>query len=558
MKPDTTQLSDYLQYLPEVLWSRERDPTFFLGRMLRVFEKILTGIPDENQIIQILPSGKKRVIEPLEQTINNLPNLFNPWLTPSIFLEWLASWVALEFGAEWSEFQKRKLTSEIMRVYQQRGTKRSLYTYLGIYASSKARPRIAIDDGEAIVTGRLLSNDLVQLHGVAYSQVFSSAEDKEDPILGVLLHPVAIAVDRQNNYIVVDQGVEGKDDPQELRKVAIWRLSSTGEIEYTTDPTNPLPKPLYRGNDLHKPTAIVVDDQDNYIVLDAGRSDRETAIYRFGPDGSKPSTVISSPELRAVYPVDMALDKDGRLIILDRGVYPQGTAPSSNTFPILWIVAGGEIVAQPYDLRNYVVEPTALTIDAEGRYIVADARDQFRQEPARLVRIEGTAEDVRSTSLLDGLDQNPLVFPTGLVYESPNSLLVCDSGLRWGFREKEEGGITGGRSNRSMAEPAAIYRISLSETPPTIHKITPEQKLATPTKMVMDRQGRLVITDQGKPIQGDPEINWRERPHEFGVMVHFSQERSTSRSEREKLRREITKVIQQHKPGHSLWHLESE
>ncbi len=37
--------SDYLQYLPPVLWSRESDPNQFLGRMLRIFEKILTVSP---------------------------------------------------------------------------------------------------------------------------------------------------------------------------------------------------------------------------------------------------------------------------------------------------------------------------------------------------------------------------------------------------------------------------------------------------------------------------------------------------------------------------------
>jgi hypothetical protein len=35
--------SSYLSYLPPVLWSKEHDPSQFLGYMLRIFEKILTG-----------------------------------------------------------------------------------------------------------------------------------------------------------------------------------------------------------------------------------------------------------------------------------------------------------------------------------------------------------------------------------------------------------------------------------------------------------------------------------------------------------------------------------
>ena len=40
-------LSSYLDYLPPFLWSDENDHEQFLGRMLRIFEKILTGLPDD-------------------------------------------------------------------------------------------------------------------------------------------------------------------------------------------------------------------------------------------------------------------------------------------------------------------------------------------------------------------------------------------------------------------------------------------------------------------------------------------------------------------------------
>ena len=55
-----TEQSSYLKYLPLALWSQENDPQQFLGEMLRIFEKILTGIPDGVVIGEGSPYGGER------------------------------------------------------------------------------------------------------------------------------------------------------------------------------------------------------------------------------------------------------------------------------------------------------------------------------------------------------------------------------------------------------------------------------------------------------------------------------------------------------------------
>ena len=73
-----TEKSSYLRYLPPVLWGQEEPlPAFSLGAMLRIFEKILTGIDDD----AILSHGN-HTHNAIEAVIARIPYLFNPWYTP--------------------------------------------------------------------------------------------------------------------------------------------------------------------------------------------------------------------------------------------------------------------------------------------------------------------------------------------------------------------------------------------------------------------------------------------------------------------------------------------
>ena len=110
---------------------------------------------------------------PIKEVIDALPKLFNSWSTRPEFLPWLASWVALELEPTWTEYQKRKLITEIVSIYRLRGLEAGLHAYLDIYVQTPARPRIAIDDGSALLRARFKDDGTATLSTIAYSQVVS-------------------------------------------------------------------------------------------------------------------------------------------------------------------------------------------------------------------------------------------------------------------------------------------------------------------------------------------------------------------------------------------------
>lgn len=588
------KISSYTKYLPSVLWSSESDPSQFLGRMLCIFEQLLTGITIEATLVtatqdrirvknstdasnffpgdiitvsaikNIEAEGKTERVQvaeqvevksireaeiflatnlrdtysegtisitdtaSLEKTIDHLPELFNPWRTPAKFLPWLASWLALSLQDDWTEYQRRKIISQIISIYQQRGLKQGLLTYLDIYVANKANPRIAIDDGEAVFRAKLISDGMAELHAIAYSHAVGDR--------GVLLHPTAIAVDRDNNYIVADAG------GQEQGKTwlpALWKLSSTGEIEYTGG----LPQPIYLGNKLRNPIAVVVDNQNQYYVLvqgDSTKGDKPT-IYRFTSGLAEPIRLID--DLKVLDSVDMVLDTSAnqkRFIVLDRG------NPSDiNKIPKLVFFSEGSPPRREEQVLRLgdSVELTAFAIDSSGGLIVANARDSSSQEPADIIRLN--PQDWSRISLIREVkkEDNPLIYPRSLLFENSQSLLVCDTGVR---------GSSG--SERTMAEPAAIYRIDLSQTPPKITKITNDKQLVNPTKMAIDKKRQLIIADQG---EANKNREWRARANEFGVVVLFSAQRSTNEDERNRIRFEIEKVVNEQKPAQAFWSMKS-
>jgi phage tail-like protein len=683
-----SEISSYVNYLPPVLWFRDQDPDQLLGRTLRVFEKLLTGIPinarvvrasaslanasgnrivlnnsadaarfrsgdiitiegttervqishiigaeiflvaalvgtyaggvvrianlepGQNRfrldngtnlgpgiVINIIQAGTSEIAtvsrlqdefitlrtglvqsypmgdtavpvriqdgQPLmhgghhhgsiDDTIENLYQLFSPWRTPPDFLPWLASWVALTLRKDWSEYQRRKLISEMVVIYQQRGLKRGLQTYLDIYVATEARPRIAIDDGEAIFRARFADDGTARLFSVAHSQ---SITFPSGPI-SVLLHPTGLAIDNSNNYIIADEGDVALTP---LRPPALWQISSTGKVDYAPGPPLPSPRPIHSGSPLEKPTGVTVDSLDRYSIVDIGTITSgvslDSAIYRFTPPTYTLSTVIdqaSIPSLPAVHPVDMILDGSENFVVLDRGFHPLGDPPSGPSAPKIVAVSEGPLAVAPPHPLSTVVEPTAMVMDSMGRFIIADAKDQFSANPVDLVRVDPGAGWSETSLLLGALpaDPNPLVFPTGLAFESPEVLLVCDTGLRWGYDPMDPQGSD--PTYRYLAEPAAIYRVDLSQAPPTITRITPDQQLVNPTKMTFDRQGKLIISDRGDSLRSAPQRSWRAGSNEFGVIVHFSRQRPTGFAERNQIRGGIFRVIEQEKPGHSTW-----
>jgi phage tail-like protein len=568
-----SQQSSYLHYLPHALWAHDNDPQQFLGDMLRIFEKILTGIPDGVRI-----GDDEKSYRPLEEVIDHLPQYFNPWRTPDValpveglpdenlpkqsFLSWLASWVALNLRDEWSEYQRRKITAEIVSVYRLRGLEQGLHAYLDIYAQTKARPRIAIDDGKAVLRVRFLEDGTARLTTIAHSQVitFPAAAGRPASHTPILIHAAAIAVDSHNDYLVIDQGTDVASDLPALQRPALWKISSTGDVRYATGALPaPLPQPLHTDAFFRDATAAAVDNLDRCSVINVGEPTAENSqrarLWRFTPPTYTSATVIdqtTTPKLPVVRPVDMVLDTQQRFVILDRGTHLRADPPTGfPAAPRIVVVSEGPLAVEPLHPLPEIVEPTALVQAPDRTFIVADARQLSSSEPANLWRVD-PANNWTATPLLNDVppSDNPLIFITGMVFTSPTSLLVCDTGLRWGTHQHP--------SNRSMAEPAALFRLDLSQSPPQIIRVTKENILVNPTKMVMDRQGQIIISERGESLRQTLKRNWRARTNEFGVVVHFSQQRPTTDDQRNQTRRGIAAVVEEQKPSHTSWWLKSE
>ncbi len=540
-----TELSSYLQYLPSVLWAHEDD--WFLGKLLRIFEKILTGIPDDAAI-----GDGGKAYPALEELIDALPSFFNPWRAPAEdFLPWLASWVALTLRSDWTEYQRRKITDGIVSVYRQRGLAQGLYAYLDIYVETKARPRIAIDDGKAVLRLRFLEDGSVRPTTVAHSQTITFSRDSAQAVhKPVLIHPSAIAIDSRNDYLVVDQGIPEDSDLDDLRMPSLWKISSTGGIPYKPSSPLPVPRALQTGSFFETAVAAVVDDQDRCSVISA----RQRILRRFTPPDYAPKNVIdqgTTPPLPVIYPTDMVLDENRHFVILDRGAPLAGDPPAGGPAATkLVLVRENPLAVEEHPLPD-VVEPTALARANDGTFIVADARQSTSAEPADLWRVD-PAGSWSAVSLLNTVppEANPLIFPSGVVVVSPAVLLVCDTGLRWGFAPDQ--------GNRAMAEPAAVFRIDLDRVPPVITRLTREPGLINPARMVKDRRGKIILVDRGEYLRDSQQKrSWRARPNEFGVVVHFSQQRPTTTEERNRTWRGIASVIDEQKPGHVSWWLKS-
>lgn len=124
---DLNTPSSYLRYLPEI-YQQGADQGAFIGRYLKIFEKLLSGI-DDAEFSQVSQEG-------LEQVVDRLHEFFDPATAPRTFLDWLAGWMALTLRDNWEEWQKRRFIKRMLSLYRLRGTKKGLEDYLTIYVGA--------------------------------------------------------------------------------------------------------------------------------------------------------------------------------------------------------------------------------------------------------------------------------------------------------------------------------------------------------------------------------------------------------------------------------------
>ena len=121
----------YLRYLPAV-YQQDRVSQEFLERFLSMFETIFSG---------------------LEATIERIPEVFDPDLTPSAFLDWLAQWLDLGIEEDWPSDVKRRLIQRAADLYQSKGTPRGLADFIEVVTNTRPIIRESFDAERPYVLG---------------------------------------------------------------------------------------------------------------------------------------------------------------------------------------------------------------------------------------------------------------------------------------------------------------------------------------------------------------------------------------------------------------------
>ncbi|MEU7872999.1 phage tail protein [Dactylosporangium sp. NPDC049140] len=547
-----SEKSSYLQYLPPVLWQGEPDlPEFSLGAFLRIFEKVLTGIDDG---VAVTHDGHTHAS--IGTVISGLSDLVDPWRTPPEFLPWLASWVGLEFPTLsgqplWDAYQQRKATADIAGIDRLRGLRNGLNRYLDLFSIGPARPRVAVDDGRRLLITAPAAGTLAPMSAfVSQGPVVSGTTILAEG----LVRPWAVTPAPGGGVFVADIGVP-TSVPIPLKN-RVWRIDPAGHHDVSGTP--PLPVPLAPGTlPLNRVTALAVRPALGSLPETLYIQDRSGQLYGLpspylGASASVLTNLVAGAS--TFWPVAMAIDTNGDVLVLDRGDGP-GTA---NPPKVITVRPGTSPVQVTRKNLTTVLEPLALLVRPDGRLVVGDGGVQqptgVPVPAGNLVLVDRSAATWTETPLLPAA--NPLVAPTGLVLAGTR-LYVLDNGLKPFAPPTIDPFVL------AAAEPARVYAVDLAASPPTIAAATEPGQLVYPTGMCA-LGDRLVIADPGQPeVTGLVSVLSRVLPYRFDVVVHFTDSRlPTDPAARGVMQRQVVgnirSIVEQQKPAHALWNLVTE
>ena len=559
------RISSYLNYLPPVLWETSAEDTpeprddpekpdttteFSINTFLLGFEKLLTGLDDDVDIWHGEDDHGHRHPS-IAATIAAIPRLFDPWHTPAGFLPWLASWVALDFPTLqgkplWDEYQQRKATADIARIHRRRGLKEGLNLSLDLFSVINLRPRVAIDDGNKLLTttparGALAPVTALVTQGPTLAP--PPITTASSVLVNGLVRPQCIAASGDGHLFAGDFGAA--DTVSALRS-RVWRLDSTGASD--TAGTPPVPRPLVPGTALTDVVAVAVAPPA------AGRP--ETLYF---VDGNKKLFSLPAPytadaaadpvTLPTDNPVAMAIDHNGDVLVLDRG-----NIAGQPARPKIVVVRPGAAAAPEKHALPTVIEPLSLFIRGDA-LIVGDGGNQDERQPGNLAQVQRSAAASWPADPLLSTDPalNPLISPTAVVAADNDAVFVLDAGLR-PFPTRD--------LVLAVARPAAVWRVELGAETPTVTPVTQNGNLVFPTGMA-SVGGRLVICDPGQlepgqlePLQQRPVLS-RLLPFRFCVVVHF-EAANLPEDEQDRTRAlgrisaSIRRVVDDLRPAHTL------
>jgi phage tail-like protein len=75
----------------------------------------------------------EHIFSPIQRTVGNIPNYFDPAHVPNDLIAWLGSWVGLTLEPSWPEARRRALIANAVPLYRYRGTPRGMREFLRLY-----------------------------------------------------------------------------------------------------------------------------------------------------------------------------------------------------------------------------------------------------------------------------------------------------------------------------------------------------------------------------------------------------------------------------------------
>jgi sugar lactone lactonase YvrE len=262
---------------------------------------------------------------------------------------------------------------------------------------------------------------------------------------------------------------------------------------------------------------------------------------------------VKVADLSATWPVALAIDANGDVLVLDRVRSPDFGSARTQVITL----AKHTMAATTKDLREKVAEPLSILVEPEGTLVVGDGGTQSLTEATtgNLVRV--TRGEKKWTPKLLLSDAEPaknvppgqmdakLVAPTGIVRGDDGQLYVIDAGLN-PFAPP-----TGNRFVLAIAKHAVVYRVD--PTGGTLESLTEKGNFVFPTGMAGTEQ-RLIVCDPGQPERIGGETDYarsRVAPFTFGLVIHFTNQTGDAAARKE-IAASITRLADEQKPAHTV------
>jgi phage tail-like protein len=451
------------------------------------------------------PVSVRRVYEPIEKTIDDLVNLFDPWKTRPDLLPWLASVVGLDISPQWNEYQKRLLLSQIAGLHHRLGTKEAMLKLIDIYVPESRKGRICIDDCESLYRLKITNDNHGQLDLLAQSIHYSS-EDNQPTVS--LLHPTAIVADGTGHYYVADIG--GADsDTSTIHPAAIWKITESGAI---------VGKPI-TGDPIKRPIGLATDKSKNLLVLNAERNGNFSVIEVAGIEAK------SVFELTNFLPCGLCyrfVDASTELIFIAGKYKDNGQA---KVISLKKTPTKTYILEHIYDLSQgdatNIEQPISFLQISESAFLIGDGKNE-KNSAANIfyVELDLSVDEIKKGPISLLLNDEKITYPQCIIRTGvANHFILIDTGLR---------NPQAGQGFGQVITTPTIYLIITdspeSPTKATLEKISTNKTLSNPFAVRKTQSNEYILIDKGffNIINGDKE-EFRSLVHKVSIVNHFKE-----------------------------------